>query len=133
MPCIFCSEGSTSQLASKTGDDATNEFATGKAVFYQNGSWAYADLTKAGMTDDQLGMLPIYIGVDGEENQGLCSGGENYWCVSSQASEALEFLHRHNRSIVSQREINVDTENYVTALRASLRQSPDAKRGFLIL
>lgn len=41
-----------SQLASKTGDDATNEFATGKAVFYQNGSWAYADLTKAGMTDD---------------------------------------------------------------------------------
>ena len=47
----------------------------------------YADLTKAGMTDDQLGMLPIYIGVDGEENQGLCSGGENYWCVSSQASE----------------------------------------------
>ena len=76
-----------SQLASKTGDDATNEFATGKAVFYQNGSWAYADLTKAGMTDDQLGMLPIYIGVDGEENQGLCSGGENYWCVSSQASE----------------------------------------------
>ena len=35
------------------------------------------------------------------------------------------FLHRHNRSIVSQREINVDTENYVTALRASLRQSPD--------
>ena len=76
-----------SQLASKTGDDATNEFATGKAVFYQNGSWAYSDLTKAGMTDDQLGMLPIYIGVDGEENQGLCSGGENYWCVSSQASE----------------------------------------------
>ena len=76
-----------SQLASKTGDDATNEFATGKAVFYQNGSWAYSDLIKAGMTDDQLGMMPIYIGVDGEENQGLCSGGENYWCVSSQASE----------------------------------------------
>ena len=76
-----------SQLASKTGDDATNEFATGKAVFYQNGSWAYSDLVKAGMTDDQIGMMPIYIGVDGEENQGLCSGGENYWCVSSQASE----------------------------------------------
>jgi twitching motility protein PilT len=39
--------------------------------------------------------------------------------------DPLEFLHRHNRSIVSQREINVDTESYVTALRASLRQSPD--------
>lgn len=39
--------------------------------------------------------------------------------------DPLEFLHRHDQSIVSQREINVDTENYVTALRASLRQSPD--------
>lgn len=39
--------------------------------------------------------------------------------------DPLEFLHRHNQSIVSQREINVDTENYVTALRAALRQSPD--------
>ena len=39
--------------------------------------------------------------------------------------DPLEFLHRHNKSIVSQREISVDTESYVTALRASLRQSPD--------
>lgn len=39
--------------------------------------------------------------------------------------DPLEFLHRHNKSIVSQREIHVDTESYVTALRASLRQSPD--------
>lgn len=39
--------------------------------------------------------------------------------------DPLEFLHRHEQSIVSQREINVDTENYVTALRAALRQSPD--------
>ncbi len=39
--------------------------------------------------------------------------------------DPLEFLHRHSKSIVTQREINVDTENYVTALRAALRQSPD--------
>lgn len=39
--------------------------------------------------------------------------------------DPLEFLHRHDQSIVSQREINVDTESYLTALRASLRQSPD--------
>ena len=69
------------------GFDAADEFGKEQAVFYQNGSWAYSDLVKAGMTDDQIGMMPIYIGVDGEENQGLCSGGENYWCVSSQASE----------------------------------------------
>lgn len=39
--------------------------------------------------------------------------------------DPLEYLHRHDRSIVSQREINVDTDSYVTALRAALRQSPD--------
>lgn len=39
--------------------------------------------------------------------------------------DPLEFLYRHDLSIISQREINVDTESYVTALRASLRQSPD--------
>ena len=39
--------------------------------------------------------------------------------------DPLEFLHRHKRCIVSQREISSDTESYVTALRASLRQSPD--------
>ena len=39
--------------------------------------------------------------------------------------DPIEYLHSHQKSIVSQREINVDTESYVTALRASLRQSPD--------
>lgn len=39
--------------------------------------------------------------------------------------DPLEFLHSHKKSIVSQREICTDTESYLTALRASLRQSPD--------
>ncbi len=39
--------------------------------------------------------------------------------------DPLEFLHRHKKSIVSQREIASDTDNYLTALRAALRQSPD--------
>ena len=75
------------ELASKTGDDAENEFADGKAVFYQNGSWEYANLTGKGMTDDQLAMIPIYVGAGDEANQGLCTGTENYWCVNSEASE----------------------------------------------
>lgn len=74
-------------LAGKTGDDAENEFAEGQAVFYQNGSWEYANLTGKGMTDDQLAMIPIYIGAGDEANQGLCTGTENYWCVNSEASE----------------------------------------------
>lgn len=39
--------------------------------------------------------------------------------------DPLEFLHRHKKSIVSQREVSSDTESYQTALRAALRQSPD--------
>lgn len=39
--------------------------------------------------------------------------------------DPLEFLHRHKKSIVSQREISTDTNSYLVALRAALRQSPD--------
>jgi twitching motility protein PilT len=39
--------------------------------------------------------------------------------------DPLEYLHRHQRSIVSQREIGIDTDSYLTGLRACLRQSPD--------
>lgn len=77
-----------SQLSSKTGDDANSEFALGEAAFYQNGTWAWTDLQKAGMKPDQVGMLPIYIGAKGEENQGLATGSENYLCINAKASEA---------------------------------------------
>ncbi len=84
-------------LSAKTGGDAAAEFAMGEAVFYQNGTWAYGDIAGYEVADEDLGMLPIYIGVEGEENQGLCTGSENYWCVNSQASEediqaTLDFL-----------------------------------------
>ena len=84
-------------LANKTATDAVTEFTSGEAVFYQNGTWEYTGIKDAGLTDDDLGMLPIYIGVDGEENQGLCTGSENYWCVNKNASEddinaTLDFL-----------------------------------------
>lgn len=39
--------------------------------------------------------------------------------------DPIEFLHRHDKSIISQREINLDTQNYLDALRSALRQSPD--------
>ncbi len=73
-------------LSTKLGEDAVAEFVSKKAVFYQNGTWAYNDVSAIG--DENLGMLPIYIGVEGEEDQGLCTGTENYWCVNKNASEA---------------------------------------------
>ena len=74
-------------LSGKTGEDAASEFALGEAVFYQNGTWEYGDIQGYEVADEDLGMMPIYIGVEGEEEQGLCTGSENYWCVNSKASE----------------------------------------------
>ncbi len=84
-----------SELSAKTGDDAVAEFVNGQAVFYQNGTWAYGDISSIG--DDNIGYLPIYIGVR-DEKEGLSCGTENYWAVNSQASEAdqkatLDFLN----------------------------------------
>lgn len=77
------------ELAAKTGDEAEAEFGNGQAVFYQNGTWEYSNLTeKFGMNPDDLAMIPIYIGVDGEENSALACGTENCWAVNSKASEA---------------------------------------------
>lgn len=91
-----------SALSTKTGDESEAEFGQGKAVFFQNGSWEYANLVLSDekgfkMNPDDLTMIPLYCGVPGEENSGLCSGTENCWAVNSQASEAdiqatLDFL-----------------------------------------
>ena len=84
-----------SQLSTATGDQSEAEFVDGKAVFYQNGTWEY-DAVKA-IGDENIAYLPIYFGVD-DENEGICMGTENYWCVNSQASEAdqkatLDFMY----------------------------------------
>ena len=39
--------------------------------------------------------------------------------------DPIEIVHNHKKSIVIQREISVDTENFITGLRAALRESPD--------
>ena len=87
-------------LLSATGDQAEAEFGEGKAVFYQNGTWEYSNLTgeKFGMNADDLTMIPIYCGIEGEEKAGLCTGTENYWSVNKNASEedikaTLDFLN----------------------------------------
>ncbi|MBQ3077169.1 MAG: PilT/PilU family type 4a pilus ATPase [Clostridia bacterium] len=46
-------------------------------------------------------------------------------CHIITLEDPIEFLHRNNKSIVSQREIAIDTDNYLSALRACLRQAPD--------
>ncbi|MBQ3891195.1 MAG: ABC transporter substrate-binding protein [Lachnospiraceae bacterium] len=86
------------EITAKTGDESEAEFFNGKAVFYQNGTWEYANLTKNGMTDDDLCMIPIYCGAEGEEKAALCCGTENCWAVNAKASEedikaTLDFMY----------------------------------------
>ena len=70
------------------GYDAEAEFGNGEAVFYQNGTWEWANLTgNYNMTADQLAMIPIYCGAEDEANAGLCCGTENCWAVNGKASE----------------------------------------------
>ncbi|MDY3822559.1 MAG: ABC transporter substrate-binding protein [Eubacteriales bacterium] len=73
-------------LITATGDMSSGEFKEGKAVFYQNGTWEYAGLVEAGLKPEDLAMIPIYCGVEGEEKAGLCCGTENCWSVNKEAS-----------------------------------------------
>ncbi len=78
-------------LASKTVDDSMEEFARGKVAMVQNGNWAWGQISQIDdnqVKEEDVKFLPIYTGVDGEENQGLCIGTESYICVNSIASEA---------------------------------------------
>lgn len=76
-------------LGSKSVTDSMAEFALGQCAFVQNGNWAWsqvADVEGNVVTEEDIKFLPIYTGVEGEENQGLCIGTENFWCINSQAS-----------------------------------------------
>lgn len=80
------------QIVTKTADESEAEFGKGEAVFFQNGTWEYANLVTDEskgflMNPEDITMIPIYIGVEGEENSGLACGTENCWAVNSQASE----------------------------------------------
>lgn len=78
-------------LGSKAVTDSMAEFALGQCAMVQNGNWAWGQInTVEGNTvkEEDVKFMPIYTGIEGEENQGLCVGTENFWCVNSQASEA---------------------------------------------
>ena len=78
-------------LGSKGVNDSMAEFALGQCAMVQNGNWAWGQIAEVSgniVKEENVGFLPIYIGFEGEESQGLCIGTENYFCINSQASEA---------------------------------------------
>lgn len=78
-------------LGSKAVTDSMAEFALGQCAMVQNGNWGWGQISGVEgnvVAEADVKFMPIYTGVEGEENQGLCTGTENFWCVNSQASEA---------------------------------------------
>lgn len=87
-------------LGSKTVSDSMAEFALGQCAMVQNGNWAWSQIAEVDgntVKEDDVEFMPIYIGVDGEEKQGLCIGTENFFSINSKVSKedqdaSIEFV-----------------------------------------
>lgn len=80
-------------LGSKGVNDSMAEFALGQAAMVQNGNWAWGQISDVSgnvVAASDVKFLPIYMGLPDEENQGLCVGTENYFCINKQVSEASQ-------------------------------------------
>ena len=88
-------------LGAKSTSDSMAEFALGKVAMVQNGNWAWsqiADVSGNTVKEDDIKFMPLYTGIDGEENQGLCIGTENYLAINKNATQeqqklSLDFLN----------------------------------------
>ncbi|MBO7401862.1 MAG: PilT/PilU family type 4a pilus ATPase [Lachnospiraceae bacterium] len=114
-------------------------------VYKQRGAWSVVMRTVAFNLPDvtQMG-IPQQILEFSEEKKGLilvtgtAGSGKSTTlsfiideinkrrnCHILTLEDPIEFLHKHKKSIVSQREVSVDTESYAKALRAAMREAPD--------
>ena len=90
---LYLNNSSTepTMLGSKGVNDSMAEFALGQVAMVQNGNWAWSQIGEVQgnvVKEENIKFMPIYTGLDGEENQGLCIGTENYFSINSQTSEA---------------------------------------------
>ena len=77
-------------LGSKIVDESMAEFALGQCAMVQNGNWAWSQISNVKgnvVKQENIKYLPIYMGISGEENQGLCIGTENFFAINSKASQ----------------------------------------------
>ncbi len=87
-------------LGSKSVADSMAEFALGKAAMVQNGNWAWSQISDVKgnkVKTEDIKMMPIYTGINGEEKQGIAVGTENYFAINKNVSKqkrdaSLKFL-----------------------------------------
>lgn len=74
--------------------------------------------------------LVLLIGATGVGKSSTMAAMINYRSTKSPGhivtiEDPIEFIHKHDKSIITQREVGVDTTSYGTALKNTLRQAPD--------
>ena len=77
-------------LGSKSVADSMAEFALGQAAMVQNGNWGWSQISGVSgntVKETDVKMMPMYIGVEGEESQGICVGTENYLAINKNVSK----------------------------------------------
>ena len=87
-------------LGSKSVADSMAEFSLGQAAMVQNGNWGWSQISGVSgntVKESDGKMMPMYIGVEGEESQGICIGTENYLAINKNVSKekqeaSLKFL-----------------------------------------
>ena len=105
-------------LGSKIVDESMAEFALGQCAMVQNGNWAWSQINnidKNTVKAENIKYLPIYIGVNGEEKQGLCIGTENFFAINSKATEqeqkaAEDFIYWLFSSEIGKKFVNEQLE-----------------------
>lgn len=79
------------QLGTLDVTSSMAEFALGKCAMVQNGNWGASQILGVSgntVSSEDIKFMPIYMGIEGEENLGICIGTENFICINAKASEA---------------------------------------------
>ncbi len=82
-------------LGSKQVSDSMAEFALGRCAMVQNGNWAWSQIAGISgntVSENDIKFMPIYMGIEGEETQGLCIGTENYFAINDEISDDKQKL-----------------------------------------
>ncbi len=82
-------------LGTKQVSDSMAEFALGQCAMVQNGNWAWGQIKGVDgnvVKEEDVKFMPIYTGISGEENQGICVGTENFFAINKKASDDKQKL-----------------------------------------
>lgn len=94
--CLDNATVGRAEASSRSIDDARKEFLAGKAVFHQDGSWDTDEIRS--ILDDRAAVIPLYMGMPGEEEQGINETFTYFWCINKDAPQddreaTLQFLY----------------------------------------